>query len=258
MKRSIIFILGFTLFLSSCTFVGNIKKYSKSSKELIYSIINEDYIKAYDLFAYEKYGDIPMDTFVLQMSAFRKKIVDNFGTDFDLSFVSAEKTTFKTGESGPHPTKAQIQLKNSIHYGYITLLFDDEVKKVGIIHIENIKNEIPSMTFFWLFGLIPILIVGFNIYTIRRVAKSNVNRKWLKIIGIVILNVPAITYSVVNGFKFELLSFQIFLGMSLGLMGYIGTFWTFGIPIGSLIANFKINKLKNSVNSEDIDITNNE
>ncbi len=110
------------------------------------------------------------------------------------------------------------------------------------------------MSLFWIFGLLPLVVVGFNIYTIRRVVKSNVNRKWLKILGIIILNVPAFTYSVVNGFKIEFLSFQILLGMSFGMMGYINTFWTFGLPIGSLIAHYKIKKSSKSTVNDNSDV----
>lgn len=249
MNRNIIYLLGLTILFSSCSFVGNVNKYSKTSKELINSIVNEDYTKAYDFFAYNESDKMPLDTFKVQIDNFRELIIDNFGTNFDLSFTLAEKTTFKTGEPGPHPTKVQIQLKNDSTYGYFTVLFDDEVNKVSKISLMDTKNVIPSMTLFWLFGLLPLLVFGFNIYTIRRVSKSDLNKKWLKIIGIIILNVPALTYSVVNGFKIEPLNFQIFLGISFGMMGYVGTFWTFGLPIGSIIANIKISKSKKSINS---------
>lgn len=75
----------------------------------------------------------------------------------------------------------------------------------------------------------------------------------VKIVGIVFLNASAVTYSVVNGFKVDILSFQILLGMSFGLMGYVGTFWTFGLPIGSLIANFKVNQTNKNIDIIEID-----
>ncbi len=142
MKRNILFILGLTLILSGCSFIGNVYRYSKTSKELINSIMSEDYEKAYDLFAYEKYGEIPIDTFKVHITKFRTVVVDNFGTDFDLSFVHAKKTTLNTEDPGPHPTKVQIQIKNDTHYGYFTVLFDDEVNQVANINLENINNPL--------------------------------------------------------------------------------------------------------------------
>ena len=256
MIKNIFYIIGLIFLLSSCTFIGNVKNYNKTSKELINSIIDEDYEKAYTFFAYDKYGEIPIDTFKIQIKKFRTLVVDNFGTKFDLSFMHAEKTTFSSNGLGPYPTKVQIQLKNDTHFGYFTIIFDDEVNQVLNINIENSKDAIPSMILFWIFGLLPLLVLIFNIYTIRKVVKSDVKRKWLKILGIFILNVPSFTYSIVNGFMVDLLSFQILLGVSFGIMGYISTFWTFGLPIGSFIANYKISQSNKKNELKELEIKN--
>lgn len=253
MRKLIIGLTGLLILVSGCTFIGNVSNYKNTSKDLINQIVKEDYKKAYDNFAYKKYGgDIPIDTFAKQLKPFRELIIKNFGTDFDLSFVRASKTTFKTGESGPHPTEIYIQIKNATQFGYFRIEYDDEINKIMNINIQPMIEPIPSMTLFWFFGLIPLLILGFNIYTIRRTLKSSISKKWLRILMIIILNVPAFTYSVVNGFSFGLLSFQVLLGLSFGMMGYAGTFWTFGLPIGSMIVNYQINKKKVEAEIDDL------
>lgn len=251
MIRNIFYIIGIVILFSSCTFIGNVKDYSEKSKELINSIAQEQYNEVSATFESEKYGKVNKDLFIPQIEKIRELIVNNFGMDYDLKFIHANKTTLSTEEPGPYPTTVQIQIKNKTHYGNFTLTFDDEIHQVTNIRLDREKYEIPSMTLFWFYGLLPLLVVGFNIYTIRRVSKSRVKRKWLKIVGIVLLNVPAFTYSVVNGFNIEPLSFQILLGMSFGMMGYANTFWTFGFPIGSLIANYKINQSKKIVETND-------
>jgi hypothetical protein len=98
----------------------------------------------------------------------------------------------------------------------------------------DVKQPIPSMTIFWLFGLLTICIPIFNVYVIRQIKKSDLRRKWLKYIAVIVLNVPAITYAAVNGLSFKLLNFQILLGLSFSYMGFFNSFWTFGIPFGGL------------------------
>lgn len=65
-------------------------------------------------------------------------------------------------------------------------------------------------------------------------------RKWLKYIAVIFLNVPTITYTAVGSLSFELLSFQILLGISFGYMGYLHSYWAFGIPLGGLYWLFKL------------------
>jgi hypothetical protein len=119
-------------------------------------------------------------------------------------------------------------------------LFDDKSKKILNINTLDVKEPIPSMAFFWIFGLVAICIPIFNIYVIRQIKRSNLKKKWLKYIAVIFLNVPAITYSAVTGIALKLLNFQILLGISFGYMGYLSSFWTFGIPLGGLYWLWKL------------------
>ncbi len=113
----------------------------------------------------------------------------------------------------------------------------------------DIKEKIPNMLFFWLFGILPILVLIFNIYVIRLIKKSDLKKKWLKYLGVLFFNVPAISFSAVNGLSFSLLSFQIMLGLSFNYMGYLSSVWTFGIPLGGIYWLWKLNK---KINDETI------
>lgn len=97
---------------------------------------------------------------------------------------------------------------------------------------------------FWLFGLLAICVPVFNIYMINQVRKSNLKKKWLKYLAIIVLNIPSITYKALGGLVLELLSFQILLGISFGYMGYLYSTWTFGIPLGGLYLLWQLKKVK--------------
>lgn len=100
------------------------------------------------------------------------------------------------------------------------------------------------MLIFWLFGLIPLTVLLFNIFVIRLIKKSNLTKKWLKYIAVLFFNVPAISYSAVEGLSFKLLNFQILFGISFSAMGYLGSIWTFGIPLGGLYWLWKLKQRK--------------
>jgi hypothetical protein len=71
------------------------------------------------------------------------------------------------------------------------------------------------------------------------------------------LNVPAITYAAVNGLSFNPLSFQILLGVSFGYMGFLHSYWTFGLPLGGLYWFWKLRQQKNEVTKPEISIDQN-
>ncbi|HEY1056388.1 MAG TPA: hypothetical protein VGE24_14675, partial [Emticicia sp.] len=53
-----------------------------------------------------------------------------------------------------------------------------------------------------------------------------------------------ITYAATSGLSFKLLNFQILFGISFAFMGYLNSYWTFGIPIGGLYWFFKLKQRK--------------
>jgi hypothetical protein len=231
------------ILFSGCTFLNAVSNYKDTSIELINQIVKADYQKASEHFVHPKNGgEIPLDTFKQKIKPFRDLLVKNFGTDLTLSSVRVSKTAYKSGETGPFPTECFIQVKNKTNFGYCRVVFDDQSNKIISINLQSVNGPIPSLTLFLFLCIVPLIVLGFNIYTIRRVLKSSINKKWLRILMIVVLNVPAFTYSLLNGFSFELANIQILLGVSFGMIGYIDTCWTVGLPIGSLIVNYQITK----------------
>lgn len=195
----------------------------------------------------EAYINTNIDTLKLGLANFQTLIVKNFDKKLNYKFMTANKTfsTIEGKSTAPNTTKAQIEFSNDKEFGVFEITFDDNSNKILHIKILDIKEKIPNMTLFWLFGILASCIPIFNIWIIIKIKKSNLRKKWLKYIAVIFLNVPAITYSAVYGLSFNLLSFQILFGISFSYMGYLSSAWTFGIPLGGLYWLWKLNKKAN-------------
>lgn len=245
LKQTFLLIFTISLF-TSCDFINNVSTYKDTTQGFVESLIEEDYEKSVSFMAIENeaYKNTNIDTLKLGLGNFRKIIVDNFGKELDYKFMTANKT-FSTveGEStAPNTTLAQIEFSNDTEFGVFEITFDDKSNKILHIKTLDLKEKIPNMIWFWLFGILAICVPIFNIWIIRKIKKSNLKKKWLKYIAVIFLNVPAITYSAVYGLSFSLLSFQILFGISFSYMGYLSSAWTFGIPLGGLYWLWKLSK----------------
>ncbi len=195
-----------------------------------------------------------IDTMKMGLANFRQPIVNNWGTELEYSFMKSEKkfSTVEADNTPPNTTLVLVEFNNQKEFGVLQVLFDDNSGKILNIKTLDVKAPIPSMTLFWLFGLLAICIPVFNIYVIRQIKRSNLKKKWLKYIAVIFLNTPAITYAAVNGLSFKLINFQILLGVSFGYMGYLNSYWTFGIPLGGLYWFWKLRQQKNEVTEPEI------
>ena len=235
--------------LTGCDFIKNTSTYKDKTAEFVEALIKEDYNKCVDLMAmdHEMATNTNVDTMKMGLANFRQIIVDNWGTKLEYSLMKSEKkfSTIEAENTPPNTTIVFVEFNNQKEFGVLQVLFDDNSKKILNIKTLDVKEPIPTMTYFWLFGLLAICIPIFNIYVIRQIKRSNLKRKWLKYIAVIFLNTPAITYASVSGLSFKLINFQILLGVSFSYMGYLNTYWTFGIPLGGLYWFWKLRKIKN-------------
>lgn len=246
-KQIVLTILTVSM-LTSCSFVSNYFKYRDTTKELVNDILKKDYDNAVKLFALEhpSFAGTSADTLKARLPVFRDILVNNFGEHLDFTMMTAEKkwSTEEEESTPPNTTVVLMQFANDKEFGILKVWFDDNSKKVVFIKTLEVKQPIPSMTIFWLFGLLAMCVPVFNIYVIRQIKRSDLNKKWLKYIAVIFLNVPAITYAAVNGFSIDFLSFQILLGVSFSYMGYLSSAWTFGLPLGGLYWFWKLRQPK--------------
>lgn len=235
--------------LTGCDFIKNTFTYKDKTKDFVETLLKEDYNKCVDLFAmeHEMAKNTNIDTMKMGLANFRQLIVSNWGTELEYSFMKSEKkfSTVEADNTPPNTTLVLVEFNNKKDFGVLQVLFDDKSQKILKIKTLDVKEPIPSMTYFWLFGLLAICIPIFNIYVIRQIKKSELKKKWLKYIAVILLNVPALTFAAVDGFSLNLLSFQILLGVSFGYMGFLNSYWTFGIPLGGLYWFWKLKQRKN-------------
>ena len=243
--------------LTSCEFISNTFKYKNTTKEFVEALLNEDYDKCVDLFAleHEMAQNIPIDSMKVGLPGFRNLIVNNFGKQLEYSLMKYEKTfsTIEGKSTPPKTTRVLVEFGNQNEFGVLTVLFDDTSKKILNLKPLDVKEKVPNMVPFWLFGLFAFCIPIFNIYVISLIKKSNLKRKWLKYLSVLFFNVPAITYSAIGGLGFKLLNFQILLGISFSYMGYLNSMWAFGIPFGGLYWLWKLKTKKEEVNYNEIE-----
>jgi len=246
--KQILMIIMTVSLLSSCDFIKNTFEYKDTTKEFVETLLIEDYDKCVDYMAMEHVlaKNSNIDTMKSGLANFRELIVNNYGTNLDYSFMKSEKkfSTVEGESTPPNTTVVLVQFSNEKEFGVFKVLFDDTSRKILNINTLNVKGTIPSMTIFWLYGLIALCVPVFNIYVIRKIKKSELHKKWLKYIAVIFLNVPAFTYAAVNGFSFNLLSFQFLLGISFSYMGYLSSAWTFGLPLGGLYWFWKLKMKK--------------
>ena len=236
--------------ITSCDFIGITFKSKDTTRKLVESLINGDYDNSLNYLAlkHESTKDVNIDTVKLILEKFKNVVIENFGTELDYTFMKSEKTysTVEKEKIIPNTTVVLIQISNNEEFGVLKVFFDDETKNILGINLLDVKKPIPNMTLFWLFGLLALCIPAFNIYIIILIKRSDLKMKWLKYIAVIFLNVPAITYSAVDGLSVGLLSFQVLLGVSFNYMGYLNAAWAFGIPLGGLywLWSLKIRKSK--------------
>ena len=259
LNKSILIVLVLSSSIWSCDFISRSLEYRQTTEEFTEALLERDFDKCIDLFAldHEIAQNIDVDTIRARFPNFRELIVNNFGEELQYTFMSAEKI-FSTEEgegTPPNTTTVQIQVENDDEFGILKLLFDDISRKILHLNILNVKEEIPNMVSFWLFGLFAICVPIFNIYVIYKIRRSDLEKKWLKYVTVLLLNVPAITYTALGDLTFELLSFQVLLGITLKYMGYVNSLWAFGIPLGGLYWLWKLRN-RNQGSILDTEITN--
>lgn len=244
--RISVLLLTISLFVG-CDFVKDSFTFKDKTKEFVETLMKKDYDKCVSQMALESEigKNTNIDTLKLGLEQFRGLVERNFGEKFEYSLMKSEKkrSTIESENTPPNTTLALIEFTNEKEFGVFQVLFDDNSKKIININTLDVKEPIPNMVLFWLFGFLPLSILLFNIYAIREIKKSTLSKKWLKYLAIIFFNLPTITYSAVEGLSYKLVHFQFF-GIGFSFMGFLGSVWTFGIPLGGIYWLWKLKQHK--------------
>lgn len=227
------------MLLTSCSFWSNSSTYTETTETFVEALKQDDFDTCISKMQIENnQGEhLNTDTLRLQFKHFKGLLQEHFGTNpYEYSLVKWQKTLSTNPEEStpPNSTRAFVEFNNGSDLGVFQLLFDDSSKKIIDIRTLDVKVSKPDLLLFWLTALIPLAVLLFNIYVIREIKRSNLQKKWLKYLAVILLNVPSFTYAAVGGVTFQLLHFQFLLGVGFSGNGIIESAWTVGIPLGGL------------------------
>lgn len=231
------------LVFNSCDFAGNLLKYRSRSKVFMQYLLDRKYGECINEMALEHsaFKEVNTDTLKLQLDELRTVLVRGFTNRLSYSMVKAEKKySSRQGESTPpNATVVLLQFDNQREFGMMQFVFDDISGKILGVHILNIKRPIPILTNYWLFALLPLAVLVFNIWVIVMVRRSDIIKKWQKYLLIVFGNAPVIAYNAVTGLAFKPVMLLL-MGISGSAMGYTDFSWQVGVPVGGLYVLWKL------------------
>jgi len=231
---TIIFFAG--TFFGSCQFVGKVSKYRSQSIQFMENLMAKQYDKCVAQMVLEQDGNIVLDkdTAMLQLDNLQTILVNSFTRQVAYTFIRAESPVAYTtsGKKGGDKTYVYIQMDNKRQFGVLQFVFEDSSGKLLSIKPIGRIYAIPDLSNFWLLGLIPLLVLLFNIYVIVLIKRSSVIKKWQKYLLVVLGNFPVFSYSVMAGIGFKLFAL-LFLGVAVSTMGYMDYTWQIGLPIGA-------------------------
>jgi hypothetical protein len=238
----ILSIFVWVILLTGCNLVDDSPTYKQKTAVFVETLIKEEYDKCLALLATDhKLVNVNPDTIKKHLSLLRASIADNWGTQLEYSMIRSEKkiSAVLAENRPPNTTLVLVGFNNKQEFGILRVLFDDESGKILSINILDEKHQIPSRTYIWIFGLISACVLFFNTYVIVRILRSTTNRRWLKSLAVAFLNIPAISYSILDGISFHVLHFQ-FMGISFAHKDLLSTQLMFGIPLAALYWFWKL------------------
>ena len=241
--------LFIVILFSGCRFFNNAMEYKDTTKAFMESLVLEQYDSCISMMAMEHplMVNANAEEIKRNLPTWRKIIVENWGDKLDYTLMVAEKkfSTDKNKELPPHTTMLQMQFSNGKEFGVIKALFDDNSKKILSINTLDFKAQVPSMILFWVLTPLVLCVPVFMVIVIRQIKRSNLKRKWLKYLAVLILNIPTIAYTPIAGFAVKPFMFKILLGFSFSYQGYLDTGLEIGLPLGALYWYWKLKRSKN-------------
>jgi predicted transcriptional regulator with HTH domain len=234
--KKIFFLFFSVLCLCSCNSVNKEK-----SIEITQNVAEGNYdavLNELDESVFQAIGKDSLKTILTKMA---QQIKLNVGDDLDYTFLKGEKKFVYHSDQ-----------KNDYFYTE-TMISGDEKCYTARIHYNPTTNKPISIqlsepyenpyttSFWWIAAILGIGVMAFNIFTIVKVKKSKLDRKWLMYLLIILLNTPYISSSP------EKISAGIsiihILGFGFAFAGQY-SFVKIGIPIGAFIAWYKMKKQK--------------
>lgn len=208
------------------------------SSNFVHSLVNGNSDAALGLID----PNLHQDSASAMLDALRYRLMNNFGKEISVKTLGSEQVVLLLGSNkllSQSPRRSYVQIEDGYKFSVIQVVFNDANKIVSFGMLREIYPK-PKTQRMWMIG-IPILLIvlGFNIFVMYKVYKSDVRRKWLKFLMILLLNLPSIGYSAINGVFFKIIYINL-LGVSFSYSSYWSTYLVISFPIGAIIVYWKL------------------
>jgi hypothetical protein len=211
------------------------------SKAFVENVIKGNKDAALSLVAIESI--VEKDSIIEMLNGMQYRVMSDFGRDVSIKPLGYNEVIFlfgseKVRRANKGKKSSYIQIEDRSRFSVFQITINEDNKVVSFGMLNQIYTKPTSRL--WLVGILTMLcILAFNVYVIIKVYRSNVVRRWLKYLMIILLNLPVFGYNALSGFFFKFLGLNL-LGVSAGWTNYFNTYWSIGVPIGSIIVLWRL------------------
>ena len=233
--KKIIFLFFSVLCLCSCNSFNKEK-----SIEITQNVAEGNYdavLNELDESVFQAIGKDSLKTILTKMA---QQIKLNVGDDLDYTFLKGEKRVVLSSDQTNNYSYTEIMISGDEKCCTARIHYNPTTNKVTAFNLSDLYNT-PYSASFWIALILGLGVVAFNIFTIVKVKKSKLDRKWLMYLLIILLNNPYI-YTSPERISTGLNIIHI-LGFGYAFAGPY-SFVKIGIPIGAFIAWYKMKKQK--------------
>lgn len=233
--KKIFFLFFLVLCLCSCNSFNKEK-----SIEITQNVAEGNYdavLNELDESVFRAIGKDSLKTILTKMA---QQIKLNVGDDLDYTFLKGEKRVFFSSDQTNNYSYTEIMISGDEKCYTARIHYTPTTNKVIAFNLSE-PYDLPYSASFWIALILGLGVVAFNIFTIVKVKKSNLDRKWLMYLLIILLNNPYIYTSpeeISTGLSIIHIS-----GFGFAFAGQY-SFVKIGIPIGAFIAWYKMKKQK--------------
>ena len=227
---------------SGCTFIDNYFTKKEKTIEFMDALMSNHFNKCVSMMSLEMHPEINKDTMEIETSMFKAKLDSIFGREWKIDFLSVGNYKDNTLEPPESYQFCLVQLSSDTCFGHLKISFANNTNLIDNIEFL-FKKPLPDKSNFYVFSTLALLVLAFNLFTIRKVVKSQLSGKWKWILAIIFLNYPALVFSVMKGPYISWTSFLTMFG-KITLTDIENMQIMMALPIGAILVLYKLELIK--------------
>lgn len=230
------------LFLIAFCIVGCSSFNKEKSIQIAKYIVEGDYEKVMEESDDLVFQQMSRYTFTIGLQSMHDLIQTGLGSEVEYTFIQSEKK-YRI-QKGKEPNIEDnhdvtiIMLSNGNKSTMLTLFYNRETGKPYYFHVDDVRE--CDMTRFWILSSLGLLVIAFIIFTIVKVKRSDMKKKWVKYLLALFLNLPFLVITTAG--------VQLFIGIGISFLGvafsYFGpdSYTKIAFPLGSIIVLYLLKK----------------